>query len=264
MREIKPNRPLNSSGSNMSLPHVCTMSPRIVLQHAKLLVKQQPTTSNRKIKKDTFETNYRIIVGYLLFNPLRGEPLSCLVEMSKPVYIPPHRRGEVATVTGSECASQSLHSSTRQLFSDVLVINLKRRGDRLKRFTRSATRAFGTACWSRFDAIDGSTDEAARDGAFTTAWDATQNASYDRHVAPGPRRASAGERGCALSHVGIWRTVAASSTSDDDWTLVGKITHFPTVMVLSGCVMVAFRLLWLSGVETISPFCGALDYGSVP
>jgi hypothetical protein len=39
------------------------MSPRIVLQHAKLLVKQQPTTTTakqRKIKKDTFETN----IGY--------------------------------------------------------------------------------------------------------------------------------------------------------------------------------------------------------
>ena len=180
---------------------------------------QQQLQSKERLKK-ILSKLISVIVGYLLFNPLRGEPLSCLVEMSKPVYIPPHRRGEGATVTGSECASQSLHSSTRQLFSDVLVINLKRRGDRLKRFTRSATRAFGTACWSRFDAIDGSTDEAARDGAFTTAWDATQNASYDRHVARGPRRASAGERGCALSHVGIWRTVAASTTSDDDWTLV--------------------------------------------
>ena len=34
-------------------------------------------------------------------------------------------------------------------------------------------------------------------------------------------------------------------------------------MVLRGGVMVAFRLLCLSGVETISPFCGALDYGSI-
>ena len=39
---------------------------------------------------------------------------------------------------------------------------------------------------------------------------------------------------------------------------------FPDCYGLVGVVMVACRLLCLSGVETISPFCGALDYESVP
>ena len=109
----------------------------------------------------------------------------------------------------------------------MVVVNLRRRADRLERFGRSAARALGIgsgsgggsggnsgaddvgAAWSRFEAVDGATEAAARDPAFSVDWDASRNAAHDRNVAPGPRRATAGERGCALSHVALWREIAA-------------------------------------------------------
>jgi hypothetical protein len=100
-------------------------------------------------------------------------------------YTPPHRRKKA---TGAAPFSR--------FFASAHVVNLARRPERLERFARSAKRA-GLETWTRFEAVDGAA--VAADAAFADAWDATRNAEHDRHVRPGPRLASAGERGCALS-----------------------------------------------------------------
>ena len=125
-------------------------------------------------------------------------------------YVPPHRR-KVAAAAGSAGAAASSR------FAAIVVVNLRRRPDRLERFAASASRALG-APWSRFDAVDGASAAAIGDADFCDAWDATRNAAHDRGVAPGWRTATAGERGCALSHVALWRGAAARP--DRDWTLV--------------------------------------------
>jgi GR25 family glycosyltransferase involved in LPS biosynthesis len=53
-------------------------------------------------------------------------------------------------------------------------------------------------------------------------WDATINASYSRKVAPGKRVMLPGELGCALSHINLWRELAAT---DGD-------PHMTTMLIL--------------------------------
>ena len=138
-------------------------------------------------------------------------------------YVPPHRRRAAGAAAARETAPpprRSGPSAAREIFTGgVVVVNLKRRPDRLEKFAASAARALGDVEWSRFEAVDGASPEVAGDDAFAERWDATRNADYDRHCAPGPRRATAGERGCALSHVELWRR-AAALRDPAAWTLV--------------------------------------------
>ena len=52
----------------------------------------------------------------------------------------------------------------------------------------------------------------------TLEWDTSMNARYDRHVEPGViRQLTAGEVGCALSHVSLWRQLVES---EDDHSML--------------------------------------------
>ena len=128
-------------------------------------------------------------------------------------YVPPHRRQGASPRIGAALRSDRDSCSARA-FARVRVVNLARRTDRLRAFDAAARRA-GLA-WERFEAADGSDAAAVADARFDERWDATKNAARDRHVAPGPRVATSGERGCALSHAELWREAASS----EGWTLV--------------------------------------------
>jgi len=113
-------------------------------------------------------------------------------------------------------------------FTFIRCINLKHRPEQWERFRRCG-KSIGPeflAKLRRFSAIDGrkvlgsgdrgevsdETDASSecpsnRIGIdVVLEWDTTQNAKWDRHVAPGiTRELSPGEIGCALSHVSLWR-----------------------------------------------------------
>uniref|UniRef100_A0A7S2FD47 Glycosyl transferase family 25 domain-containing protein n=1 Tax=Florenciella parvula TaxID=236787 RepID=A0A7S2FD47_9STRA len=149
-------------------------------------------------------------------------------------YVPPHRRrtekAAAAAATGWAPAADPAaatrfvpqprpRSAAADIFTGgAVVVNLKRRRDRMERFASTAHHALSGCEWSRFEAIDGATSEALADASFEARWDASRNAAYDRHCAPGPRRATNGERGCALSHIELWRK--ASALNEASWLLV--------------------------------------------
>ena len=95
---------------------------------------------------------------------------------------------------GPEHCHQKQHNNAySDFFDECYCINLARRSDRLRKYEASARRT--GLRWTRFEAIDGAAVGNGDD--FDPLWDATRNAEWDRHVAPGLRRATAGERGCA-------------------------------------------------------------------
>ena len=111
------------------------------------------------------------------------------------------------------CRPKSNHNNAySDFFDECYCINLARRSDRLRKYEASARRT--GLRWTRFEAIDGAAVGNGDD--FDPLWDATRNAEWDRHVAPGLRRATAGERGCALSHVALWR----KAVETEGWLLI--------------------------------------------
>ena len=129
-------------------------------------------------------------------------------------YIPPHRRAAAAAQRQSteQSAPTKSNNAYSDFFDECYCINLARRSDRLRKYEASARRT--GLRWTRFEAIDGAAVENGDD--FDPLWDATRNAEWDRHVAPGLRRATAGERGCALSHVALWR----KAVETEGWLLI--------------------------------------------
>ena len=151
-------------------------------------------------------------------------------------YIPPHRRRAAAAqrqdnkdtqsttqgtaagqsaaqgAQGPNSATKSNNTAYSDFFDECYCINLARRSDRLRKYEASARRT--GLRWTRFEAIDGAAVGNGDD--FDPLWDATRNAEWDRHVAPGLRRATAGERGCALSHVALWR----KAVETEGWLLI--------------------------------------------
>ena len=140
-------------------------------------------------------------------------------------YIPPHRRAAAQRQStaqsttpgkniaqGPTTASSSSNNAYSDFFEECYCINLARRSDRLRKYEASARRT--GLRWKRFEAVDGAAVGNGDD--FDPLWDATRNAEWDRHVAPGLRRATAGERGCALSHVALWR----KAVDTEGWLLI--------------------------------------------
>jgi len=133
-------------------------------------------------------------------------------------YIPPHRRAAAAaqqrqsTDEGQSIPTTKSNTAYSDFFDECYCINLARRSDRLRKYEASARRT--GLRWTRFEAIDGAAVGNGDD--FDPLWDATRNAEWDRHVAPGLRRATAGERGCALSHVALWRRAVET----EGWLLI--------------------------------------------
>ena len=129
-------------------------------------------------------------------------------------YIPPHRRAAAAAQRQSTEQSTPTKSNNgySDFFDECYCINLARRSDRLRKYEASARRT--GLRWTRFEAVDGAA--VGNGDEFDPLWDATRNAEWDRHVAPGLRRATAGERGCALSHVALWR----KAVETEGWLLI--------------------------------------------
>jgi GR25 family glycosyltransferase involved in LPS biosynthesis len=81
----------------------------------------------------------------------------------------------------------------------TLVISRKTDTARRERFTEQAE-AIGLERWSFFDAIDGAEMKLAT----------STPSRHGRHGRPSPEPLCAGEIGCALSHLAIWRTALAA------------------------------------------------------
>jgi GR25 family glycosyltransferase involved in LPS biosynthesis len=144
--------------------------------------------------------------------------------------------------------SSSIHSSrlVHDPHTRVCCINLASRPDKWRSVEAEARRAGGNtlvAKMERWEAVLGSRlvgQAAVLDAPpphdsiddwralVQQDWDATKNAQYARRVTPGPRRMSAGEIGCALSHVGLWKSLldqqqqphSASSSTNAERMLV--------------------------------------------
>ena len=150
------------------------------------------------------------------------------------MYVPPHRRrgvnhdSKLSNLKVEERSSDENHTSDKvvsqicKMFTKVYCINLKEREDRWNSFQLNAKKSFGKRGEAfmdkitRFDAVhgadlleaieNGDCDIPSTEVPFRRDWDATKNALYDRHIEPPMRkRLSAGEIGCAVSHVKLWR-----------------------------------------------------------
>jgi GR25 family glycosyltransferase involved in LPS biosynthesis len=87
----------------------------------------------------------------------------------------------------------------------AVYINLASRTDR-RRAMEAALPAVGLGHAERFEALT-----TAPPSVISISWDTTLNARFDRNCPPNTAlRMSAGEIGCAASHVALWRRCAAS------------------------------------------------------
>jgi len=151
-------------------------------------------------------------------------------------YVPPHRRrsneaGEKKHVSPRRrCSMEEMDESHRVLELAVrkaYCINLASRRDKWRAFQRHARSVSNNFLDSieRFDAVDGSTVDDSDD--IKREWDATVNAKYSPKERPGVHTMSPGEVGCALSHIALWRQLAASDDShclilEDDCSFVNN------------------------------------------
>ena len=149
-------------------------------------------------------------------------------------YVPPHARraqsggdskssfSRQGGKTGYKPISKSTPSENSEFFlrcfDRICCINLKSRPDKWRGFLG---RARSIPCLveeklERIEAVDGQhvLDVSSRElgTEVSLEWDTTTNSLWDRHVDPGTRRATAGEIGCALSHVALWRQLAESES----------------------------------------------------
>lgn len=126
-------------------------------------------------------------------------------------YVPPHRRQNV--------------SPEKQPFFDppvhctICCINLRRRPDKWQRLETAASRVSDAFLENirRFDAIDGHeilSKGMLPDAQVSLDWDSTINARYSPKVTPGLRNVTAGEIGCALSHIALWRQLVEQNGED--------------------------------------------------
>jgi GR25 family glycosyltransferase involved in LPS biosynthesis len=111
----------------------------------------------------------------------------------------------------------------------IKCINMNSRRDKwdqVQRQARRIGRLFAQKL-ERFEAVDGAKvlrQMQQEEGAGAAAevqieWDATRNAQYSGRVTASTKRMTAGEVGCALSHVQVWRSLACDASpgrSDDD------------------------------------------------
>lgn len=131
-------------------------------------------------------------------------------------YVPPHRRNNR---TASKNASDSNHQKHLDVLDKALTrvccINLKENEERWVSIKGQVKRIGKSFCdkLERFQAIDGRQvlkDGVNIDGDVKMDWDATINASYSRKAVPGKRTMMSGEVGCALSHITLWKELAAT------------------------------------------------------
>ena len=103
-----------------------------------------------------------------------------------------------------------MHSpaTVNKIFANAVVINLDRRPDRLrgvrKRLQKAGVRA------KRFPAVDGRFADIPP-SLVARSWDASMNAKFDPNSRSGELVMTAGERGCAVSHIQVWVCAASRS-----------------------------------------------------
>lgn len=148
-------------------------------------------------------------------------------------YIPPHRRSsreddevhDLSFSTPSRNGGNNNHlyydEESHQVLSQAIpkayCINLASRTDKWDDFQRFASNVSPDFLEriERFNAVDGSEYQVCDD--IQIEWDATTNAKYSPKEEPGIRTMLIGEIGCALSHIALWRRLAAS---DDTHALI--------------------------------------------
>jgi GR25 family glycosyltransferase involved in LPS biosynthesis len=123
------------------------------------------------------------------------------------------------TVGGGD-EEQSLGTATSArmsgFFDQICCINLKRRPDRWENMNARMQAILGPRgaflyqALERFDAVDGvSVDASQWEATCLPFWDASNNARWDRHIVPPyEKKMTAGEIGCALSHVELWKKLS--------------------------------------------------------
>lgn len=153
-------------------------------------------------------------------------------------YVPPHKRRETTGRSSSDQDEGNPNSENQQharssstepsppVFDQInsyYCINLAERPDKWNAFQKRAESVhsrFATLV-KRFNAVDGKEILGRLDGNYIKMdWDASLNAKYSPKIRPGPKIMTAGEVGCALSHIEIWKALAVSETSLEAVVLV--------------------------------------------
>lgn len=171
-------------------------------------------------------------------------------------YVPPHRRRRPdddnnknsSKYTGdtfsfpriSNNSNNNSNNTNNQVEFPTCIrcINLAKRTDKWQDLTAEARRVGGSFFekLTRLDAVDGglsserisaNDSEQVLQSEVALEWDSTKNAQYSSKVIPGKKNLTPGEIGCALSHIALWRELAA--TNDDGDNDAGKNS---TMMVL--------------------------------
>ena len=110
-----------------------------------------------------------------------------------------------------------------KVLTSIRCVNLKRRHDRWKTFKNHLEFSVGKELAQaflkrlrRFDAIDGLPEDEKELKQINQTWDATENAKWDKHIVPPmTKQMTPGEVGCALSHIHLWKELAASYNGDE-------------------------------------------------
>lgn len=132
-------------------------------------------------------------------------------------YVPPHRRRELQEQSYSSTDGDDVMNNK---IDSVYCINLDERPDKWKAFIKKVEETRHVAFLAklqRFSAINGAkVNNSEKDvgNSVCLEWDATQNAYYSPKIIPGFRTMTAGELGCALSHITLWRRLATSPRCD--------------------------------------------------
>lgn len=147
-------------------------------------------------------------------------------EPRKSAYVPPHRRRQIVSPSLKNTKEQSI-SAQRSPSSNIYekedlsilenaltyirCINLKERPDKYEAFCQQARKVNGSFAHKikRFNAVVGASAVVC-DTVCRSTWDATRNATYSRKATPGIKKMTSGEVGCTLSHVALWKELAAA------------------------------------------------------
>lgn len=101
-----------------------------------------------------------------------------------------------------------------QPIANAVCINLERRRDRWEEAQEEFEPLAPAIPLTRVEAVDGKSEAAKRSPDVIREWNSSMTAKWDPRTKPGvDLKLSRGEIGCALSHVGLWRTIAAQSST---------------------------------------------------
>lgn len=125
-------------------------------------------------------------------------------------------------------------------------INLSERPDKWRAFQKRAANVHSSFAKlvKRFDAVNGKqilNENQCNETYVQLVWDSSLNAKYSPKISPGSKTMTAGEVGCALSHVELWKTLASAETLrenaimmvlEDDavFSMAGGKTRFANVL----------------------------------